>query len=687
MLEYFMSEEINPPVAKKDTKITKIHGVELKDDYFWLRFKENKEVIEYLKAENEYTKSKTKNLESFVDELFTEMKNRIKEDDESVPYKFKDYFYYTRNEKNKEYKIYCRKHKNLETEEEIILDLNEIAEELEYCKLQTFRISPNQKLLAFSLDVTGYEKFVIYIKNLETGDIFKEGVENIGWDFEWADDKTIYYSLRDDAQRPYALKRHILETKAKEDIIIFEEKDTKRELIIKKSKDQKYLFVKSYSTTSSEIRFLDLNNPLGDFVVFLPREEKHEYEITHKNGYFYIVTNTDESTNFKLMKTAVNQLEKENWEEIITHSKNIRILWTEAFENFIAIHIREEVLHKVHIFFGKNDDRNHTIKLPEQIYRARSGDNYEYFTDVFRLNYSSLITPNSVYDYEVNERKLLLRKEEEIKDYIKEDYITERKFVSARDGVKIPISVVYKKGIKTPAPTLLHGYGSYGSSEDPKFSPINLSLIERGMIYVIAHVRGGGELGKPWYEDGKLLKKMNTFYDFIDCAEHLIREGVTTKDLLIAEGRSAGGLLMGAIVNMRPDLFYLILAGVPFVDVINTMLDESIPLTSEEWEEWGDPREKEYFEYMLSYSPYDNISAKDYPNILVTAGLNDPRVHYWEPAKFVAKLRELNTGNNDLLLKTNLGAGHSGASGRYESMKEKAFMFGYALDKVGLAHK
>jgi len=682
-----MNEETNPPVAKKDTKIITIHGNELKDDYFWLRFKENKEVIDYLKAENEYTKAKTKNIASFIDELFIEMKNRIKEDDISVPYKFKDYFYYTRNEKDKEYKIYFRKYKNLEAEEEKILDLNEIAEGLVYLKLQTFRISPNQKLLAFSLDDTGYEKFVIYIKNLETGEIFTEGVENIGWDFEWADDTTIYYSLRDDAQRPYALKRHILGTKAEEDILVFEENDTKRELVIKKSKDQKYIFVNSYSTTSSEIRFLNLRDPLGAFVVFLPREENHEYEITHKDGYFYIVTNTDASTNFKLIKTAVNQLEKENWEDIIPHNKNIRILWVEAFENFIAIHIREEGLHKVHIFFEKNDEKNHTIKLPESIYRARSGDNYEYFTDFFRLNYSSLITPNSVYDYEVNKRKLVLKKEEEIKNYNREDYVTERKFVLARDGVKIPISIVHKKEITFPAPTLLHGYGSYGSSEDPKFSSINLSLIERGMVYVIAHIRGGGELGRQWYEEGKLLKKKNTFYDFIDCAEYLVNEGITSKKQLVAEGRSAGGLLMGAITNMRPDLFYLILAGVPFVDVINTMLDESIPLTSEEWEEWGNPKDKEHFDYMLSYSPYDNIEAKDYPNILVTAGLNDPRVQYWEPAKFVAKLRDLKTDNNELLLKTNLGAGHSGASGRYESMKEKAFMYGFALDKVSLTSK
>ncbi|MHA1953105.1 MAG: S9 family peptidase [Candidatus Heimdallarchaeaceae archaeon] len=679
-----MSEPVKPPIAKKELKVTKIHGLELYDDYFWLRNKESQEVIDYLTAENDYTKAKTQHLDTFVDELFNEMKNRIKEDDESVPYKHKDYYYYNRNEKGKEYKIYCRKYLSLENEEEILLDLNEMAKDHEYLKLRTFKISPNQKSLAYSIDITGYEKFIIYIKNLETEEVTATGIENIGWNFEWADDNTIYYNLRDTAQRPYALKKHILGTSAEDDVLIFEENDTKRSVNISKSTDKKYLLFKSESSLSSEVRFLDLKNPHGNFIIFLQREEKHEYSITHKDGFFYITTNTDGSTNFKLMRTSVDNLSKENWEEIVAHDENVRLQGSEGFENFLVIHKRIEGLPRIEIFYGKNDEKNHDIELPEPVYGVWSGANAEYGIDFYRIIYTSLITPISTLDYYVEEKRLELKKEEEVKEYNKEDYVTKRKFVLARDGAKVPISIVHKKGIKTPGPTMLYAYGSYGISEDTYFSPTRVSLIERGMIYVIAHIRGGGELGRQWYEDGKFLKKKNTFYDFIDCAQYLIDNKITTTDQLIAMGVSAGGLLMGAVLNMRSDLFRLILARVPFVDVINSMLDESIPLTSEEWEEWGDPRDKEYFDYMLSYSPYDNIEAKNYPDTLVTSGLNDPRVAFWEPAKFVAKLRQLKTDNNELLLKTNMGAGHHGASGRYALMKEIAFIYAYALDKAKL---
>ncbi|MCG3220052.1 MAG: S9 family peptidase, partial [Candidatus Heimdallarchaeota archaeon] len=635
-------------------------------------------------AENDYTKAKTKHLDTFIDKLFNEMKNRIKEDDESVPYKYKDYYYYNRNEKDKEYKIYCRKHLSLESEEEILLDLNKMSEGLEYYKIQTMKISPNQKLLAFSEDKTGYEKFVIFVKNLETGEISATRVDNIGWNFEWADDNTLYYTLRDEAQRPYALKKHVLGTSAEQDTLVFEENDTKRRVSVWKGNDRKYLFMNSESTLSSEIRLLDLNDPHGDFVVFLPREEKHEYSIAHKDGYFYVTTNTDECTNFKLIRTPIDRFGKENWEEIIDHDENVRLLGSESFDDFHIIHKRTEGLPRMEIFYNKEDERNHDIQLPEPVYGVWSGANAEYSTDFYRLRYTSLITPMSTFDYFVKEKKLELKKEEEVKNYNKEDYVTERRFVKARDGAKIPISIVHKKGIKQPAPTMIYGYGAYGHSMDTYFSPRSVSLIERGVIYVIAHVRGGGELGRPWYENGKFLKKKNTFNDFIDCSKYLIDEKITTRNQLIAMGGSAGGLLMGAIMNMNPELFHLIIARVPFIDVINTMLDESIPLTSEEWEEWGDPRDKVYFDYMLSYSPYDNIEAKDYPHILVTAGLNDPRVHYWEPAKLVAKLRVLKTDDNELILKTNMGAGHSGASGRYEAMKELAFVYACALDKVSL---
>ncbi|MHA1555975.1 MAG: S9 family peptidase [Candidatus Heimdallarchaeota archaeon] len=682
-----MPEQNNPPIAKKEPKVTKIFGNELVDDYFWLRGKEKQEVIDYLTAENDYTKAKTNHLEPFIDELFTEMKNRIKEDDESVPYKFKDYYYYNKNEKGKEYKIYYRKHLNLESKEELIIDVNELAKDLEYYKIQTMKISPNQKSLAYSIDNTGYEKFSIQIKNLETGEISSTGVENIGWSFEWADDNTIYYILRDDAQRPFALKRHILGTSPEEDVLIFEEKDIKRRLSIWKNKDGKYLFVDSESTTSSETRFLDLSNPLGDFVIFLSREKAHEYNISHKDGYFYIVTNDNKATNFKLMRTTIDNLTKDNWEEIIAHNDAVKLSWTLAFEPYLVIVKRHEGLIKIAIFYGKDDARNHEVAFPEPVYGVWTGDNFEYSSDVLRLRYTSLITPVTIFDYQVKDKKLVLLKEDEVKNYNKEDYVTARVYVEARDGAKVPISIVHKKGLATPAPTVLYAYGSYGYSTDTNFSPTLVSLIERDMVYIIAHIRGGGELGRKWYDDGKLLKKKNTFNDFIDCAKYLLDKKVTTKEQLVVAGGSAGGLLMGAIMNMAPELFHLVIARVPFIDVINTMLDETIPLTAQEWEEWGNPNDKEYFDYMISYSPYDNIEAKDYPHTLVTAGLNDPRVAYWEPAKMVAKLRALKTDKNELLLKTNMGAGHGGASGRYEHMKETAFIYGYALDKIGLAKK
>ncbi len=676
-----MSKSTEPPVAKKELKVTEIHGLELKDEYFWLRFKENQEVINYLTAENEFTKSKTSHLEAFIEELFTEMKNRIKEDDETVPYKYKDYYYYNRDVKGKEYKIYCRKHMNLEANEEILLDLNELAKEHEYYKLRSFKISPNQKFLAYSVDITGYEKFIIQIKDLETGETYAPGIENIGWNFEWGDDNVIYYNLRDEAQRPYILKRHILGNHTEQDIVIFEEKDIERRVSVWKSNDNKFLFMNSESTLSSEIRFLDLNNPLGDFQTFYPREEEHEYTISHKDGFFYIVTNSDNSTNFKLSRTAVENTAKENWEEILPHNPGIRVRWTEAFENFLVIYKREEGLPKVDIFYEKDDEQNHTIELPEPVYGVWSGNNFDYTSDFVRLRYTSLITPMSTYDYFVESKDLELKKQEEIKNYKKEDFVTERRFITARDGTKVPISLVHRKDISTPAPTYLYGYGSYGSNMDPYFSPSILSLTDRGMIYVIAHIRGGGELGRQWYEDGKLLKKKNTFYDFIDSAEYLINEKITTKEQLTIAGGSAGGLLVGAVVTMRPDLCNFVVARVPFVDVITTMLDASIPLTAQEWKEWGDPKDKEYFDYMLTYSPYDNIKTVDYPHILVTTSLNDPRVAFWEPAKFVAKLRDLKTDDNNLMLKTNMGAGHSGASGRYESMKELAFIYAVVLNK------
>ncbi len=680
-----MSKKIQPPVAKKELKKLEIHEVEREDNYFWLRFKENQEVIDYLTAENDYTKEKTKHLDSFTDELFTEMKNRIKEDDESVPYKYKDYFYYDKDVKDKEYKVYCRKYLSLDAEEEVLLDLNELAKDFEYYKLRTFKISPNQKLLAYSIDTTGYEKFVINIKDLETGETYAPGIENIGWNFEWGDDSTIFYNVRDEAQRPYMLRRHVIGIPSERDAIIFEEKDIERRVSVRRSKDQKFLFMDSVSTLSSETHFLDLNQPMGEFKLFYPREEEHEYVLSHKDDYFYVITNSENSTNFRLIRTPLEKTDKENWEEILPHNEDVRLSYAESFKDFMVIHKREEGLPKVDIFYEMDDERNHTIEFPESVYTLWRGDNLEYTSEIYRVEYTSLITPKSTYDYHVSSNELELKKQDEIKNYDKDDFVTERKLIEARDGTQVPITIVHRKDINFPAPTYLYGYGSYGVNMDPEFSSSILSLTERGIIYVISHVRGGGELGRPWYEDGKMLKKKNSFYDFIDTAEHLLKENVTTKEQLVIAGGSAGGLLVGACVTMRPDLFHFVIPRVPFVDVVTTMLDDSIPLTAQEWKEWGNPNDKEQFDYMLSYSPYDQIRAIDYPHMLVTTGLNDPRVAFWEPAKFVAKLRALKTDNNDLVLKTNMGAGHHGASGRYQYLKETAFIYANILDKVNLA--
>jgi len=680
-----MDETTKPPVAKKELKTTEIHGLVLEDNYFWLRFKENQEVIDYLTAENEYTKYKTKHLDTFVEELFNEMKSRIKEDDESVPYKYKDYYYYNRDQKGKEYKIYCRKYQSLDAEEEILLDLNKMAEGHEYYKLRTFKISPNQKLLAYSVDTTGYEKFIMEIKDLETGETYAPGIENIGWSFEWADDNVIFYTIRDEAQRPYILKRHILGNPSERDQIIFEEKDIERSINVQKNRDHRYLFLNSSSTLSSEILFLNLDYPMGEWKVFCPREEEHEYTISHKDSYFYIVTNSEGAKNFKVMRTPVDNLSKDNWEELLPHDEDIRYRYTEPFEKFLAIFKREEGLPKVDIYFDLNDERNHSINFPEPVYGVWEGDNFQYSSDYLRLEYTSLITPESVLDYNIETKELEVKKEKEVPGYKKEDFTTERRFITARDGARVPISIVYKKDLNFPAPVYLYGYGAYGANMDPYFSSNILSLTERGMVYVIAHIRGGGELGRHWYEAGKMLNKKNTFYDFIDCGNYLIQENITTRGQLVIAGGSAGGLLVGAVVTMQPDFCYYAVARVAFVDVINTMLDESIPLTALEWKEWGNPKIKKEFDYILTYSPYDNIRKTNYPHMLMTSGLNDPRVAFWEPAKFVAKLRDSKTDSNDLILKTNMGSGHHGASGRYAYLKEIAFIYATILDKLGLS--
>lgn len=673
---------ITPPKAKKIERLDTVNGVVLKDDYYWLRDRESEEMLDYLKAENKYTDAMTEHLKPLQDELYKEMIARINEDDASVPVKDGDYFYYSRMEKGKNYSINCRKKGSLAAKEEIILDENILAESKEYFSVGALEMSPDHKLMAYAIDVNGSEEYDIYIKNLETGELFSDKIEKTAGSIVWANNNTtFYYTMLDETHRPYQLYRHDLGKK--ENKLVFEELDGSYFLYPFKEKNGKYIYAYLGSKVTTEMHFMAADNPDDKFKVIQPRKQGMEYSVANHGDDFYVLTN-DNALNFKLMKTSVNTPGMANWQEVMPHDENVLLSSVETFENHLVIYGRKGGFKNIHITNLKTQ-KSHEVAFPEPVYTYWGGENPEFESNVIRFTYSSMITPRTVYDYNMDTKKLDVKKVYEVEgDYDKSDYVVERLEATAADGTKIPISVAYKKGVKRDGknPCYLYAYGSYGSSTEPYFSTIRVSLLDRGFVFAIAHIRGGSEMGRKWYEDGKFLKKKNTFTDFINCAEHLIKEKYTNSDKLAIAGGSAGGLLMGAVVNMRPDLFNTVVAHVPFVDVINTMLDETIPLTVVEYEEWGNPNDKTYFDYMLSYSPYDNVEAKDYPNILITAGLNDPRVQYWEPAKWTAKLRELKTDNNTLLLKTNMGAGHGGASGRYEAMKEYAFEYAFVLDKL-----
>jgi oligopeptidase B len=682
--------QIEPPKAKIEQKVTSIHGLNLVDNYSWLRDKTNPDVIEFLTAENNYTKSIMKHTKPFQESLYKEMLSRIKETDDSVPVRIDNYFYYHRTEKGKQYRIYCRKNGSLEAEEEIILDINELAKGYEYFDLGSYEISPNHELLAYSSDTTGYENYIIYVKNLKTGELLSEKLSNAYYLMEWANDnKTLFYNtLEEKTKRPHQIYRHVLGTDQSEDVMIYEEEDQKFYLILYRTKDRKYIMFLSKSKTTSEIRYIDSDNPEKSDILIFQRQQDIEYIISHHNSFFYILTN-ENAHNFKLLKTPVDSLDKNNWIELISHDENIKLDSIETFENHLVIYKRKSGLKAITVLNLK-EDFSHDISFPEPVYTINNlkGDyNPEFKTSTLRFQYTSLVTPVSIYDYHMDKKNRELMKQIEVLGgYNPALYESERVYATASDGTKIYMSIVYKKGMtkNNNNSLILYGYGSYGASTDPAFSSLRLSLLDRGFIFALAHIRGGGEMGRLWYENGKLLRKKNTFTDFITCAEYLINSKYTSKDKLTIVGGSAGGLLVGAVVNMRPDLVKLAVARVPFVDVINSMLDESIPLTVFEFEEWGNPKDKEFFDYMLSYSPYDNVEAKDYPEILITAGLNDPRVHFWEPAKWCAKLRAIKTDNNLLLLKTNMGTGHGGASGRYDYLKEEAFVYAFILDRYGI---
>ncbi len=570
--------------------------------------------------------------------------------------------------------------------EEILLNQNLLAAGRDYFRIGVYEISPNHQLLAYSVDTTGSETFTLYVKDLKTGDLLSDVIPNTYYSVEWAsDNQTVFYNVLDDAKRPYKLYRHRLGTDSKEDALVYHEEDESFFLSISKTTSKEYLTINLGSITTSEIHFLKADSPTGDFKVVHPRKHELEYYIEHHGDRFYVLTN-DRAKNFRLMQVAVRDPSKKNWVEIIPHRDSVKIDALDVFKEHLVVYEREYGLKKIRIT-NLVTNETHYVEFPEPVYTFLPAGNKDFNVTSLRFSYMSLVTPRSVFDYDMNARTRELKKQYEVLGgYDPALYQSERIFATASDGTKIPISMVYKKGVVKGGqnPLYLYGYGSYGASIDPSFSSNRLSLLDRGFVYAIAHVRGGGEMGRSWYEAGKLLNKKNTFTDFTSCAEHLIDEGYTSTDRLIISGGSAGGLLMGAVANMRPDLFKAVIAKVPFVDIINTMLDPSIPLTVVEYEEWGNPNEKKYYDYIKSYSPYDNVEAKDYPNMLITAGLNDPRVQYWEPAKWTAKLRSLRTGNNVLLLKTNMDAGHSGPSGRYENLKEIAFEYAFIFDVFGI---
>ena len=678
--------DIQTPVAKRVAKELSIHGDTRIDEYYWLNERENPDVVAYLEAENDYKNKMMAHLQSFQDKLFQEMKGRIKEQDESVPYKDNGYYYITRFEQGQEYPIFSRKKGSLDAKEEIMLNVNELAKPYDYFQVGGRSVSPNNKILAYGEDTLSRRIYTIRFKNLETGEMLPDVIQNTTGGAVWAsDNQTIFYTLKDlQTLRGYKIFRHKLGTPTAQDVEIFHEKDESFDCFAYKTKSKKYIVIASYYSNSQEYQVLDASTPTGKFRVLQPREKGLEYGIDHYGDKFYIRTNWN-AQNFRLMETPENKTTKENWKELIPNRADVLFEGMDIFKDYLVLSERKNGITQIRIRPWKGEE--HYIQFQEDAYVAFTSTNPEFETDMLRLNYQSLTTPNTTYDYNMRSKAFKqLKQQEVLGGFNPDDYQSERIYVTARDGAKVPVSIVYKKGFQKDGkrPLLLYAYGSYGASMDPSFSSNRLSLLNRGFAYAIAHIRGGEEMGRQWYENGKLLNKKNTFNDYVDCAEYLIQNKYTNKDKLFAMGGSAGGLLMGAVVNMRPDLFKGVVAAVPFVDVITTMLDASIPLTTFEYDEWGNPNQKEYYDYMKSYSPYDNVEAKAYPAMLVTTGLHDSQVQYWEPAKWVARLRTMKTDKNPLLLHTNMEAGHGGASGRFEALKEIAMEYAFMLDLAGI---
>lgn len=676
--------ELKPPNAlKKDKKLIK-HGDVRIDNYFWMNERDSTAVLDYLAAENDYYQLVTSKTQYLRENLFEEMKSRVKEDDESVPYKLNGYWYITRYSEGKDYPVYLRKKGTMEAPEEILFDCNELAKDHSYFDLKGINISRDNKLAAFATDTISRRVYTIYIKNLETGEVYETGITNASGSSTWANDnKTLFYTTKDSQTlRSDSVYKYILGSKKGQNELVYREEDETFNAFVYKTKSKKYIVIGSTSTLTTEFRVLEADKPWGDFTIFQERIRGLEYHIFHYDNKFYILTNKDKAFNFKLMETPEGQTGKENWKDVIRHRKEVLLEDVDIFKEFLVISERTNGLNEIRIMCwdGKDD---YYLPFDNETYMAFGTTNPDFDTEIFRYSYNSLTTPVSTIDFNMVTREKTIKKEQEILggNFKKENYISERIWATAKDGTKIPISMVYGKDVKKDGsnPLLLYGYGSYGATIDPYFSSSRLSLLDRGFIFAIAHIRGGEYLGREWYEDGKLMKKMNTFTDFIDCAKHLITKNYTSEKHLYAMGGSAGGLLMGAVINMAPGLFNGIVASVPFVDVVTTMLDDSIPLTTGEYDEWGNPNTKEAYAYMKSYSPYDNVKAQSYPNILVITGYHDSQVQYWEPAKWVAKLREMKTDKNILLFRINMDAGHGGASGRFEGLKEVAEEYAFLL--------
>jgi oligopeptidase B len=682
-----IAQSLQPPAAEVKPVRFEEHGHVRVDNYLWLRERENSKVIDYLKAENAYTDAVMADTKPLEEKLYRETIARIKQDDSSVPFVDNGYEYYTRFEEGKQYPLYCRRLPQDGAAEAVMIDVNELAEGHSFCSVSGARVNRQNELAAFAIDTVGRRIYKLRFKNLSNGKLLDEEIPLMTGDFEWAEDgRTLFYTRQDPVTlRPFQVYRHTIGASPDADVLVYEETDETFSCSVSKSRSKKFLFIELDQTLSNEVRYLSAENPTGDWKVLQPRRRDHEYSVDHIGDHFYVRSN-DQAKNFRLMKTAEGATEQTNWQEVVPHREHVLLEQFALFSKHLVVRERHDGLSHVRIIPWSGEPE-HELDFGEPAYATFLTPTPEADTKVLRYMYTSLTTPFSTFDYDMQSRTKTLRKQEPVLGgFDRANYVTERLFATARDGTRVPVSLVYRRGTQRDGrnPCLLYGYGSYGLEVDPHFDSARLNLIDRGFVFAIAHIRGGQIMGRQWYEDGKLLKKINTFTDFIDCGEFLVEEKWADPKRLYANGASAGGLLMGAVVNMRPDLFAGVVAGVPFVDVVNTMLDDTIPLTTAEYDEWGNPNEKRFYEYMLSYSPYDNVAAKVYPNLLVTSGLHDSQVQYWEPTKWVAKLRAMKTDNNLLLLKTNMDAGHGGASGRFERYKLTALEHAFLLRLAGI---